>query len=42
MAGLSRNYVGEAERAEKKISLEALEKIAKALRVRLKVFVEDV
>lgn len=34
-AQLNRNYIGEIERAEKRISLEALWKIAKALNVPL-------
>jgi transcriptional regulator with XRE-family HTH domain len=32
-AGLHRNYIGEIERAEKKITLETLERIADALGV---------
>jgi transcriptional regulator with XRE-family HTH domain len=32
---LNRNYIGEIERAEKKITLETLEKIARALNVRV-------
>ena len=32
---LNTNYIGEIERAEKKITLETLEKIAKALDVRI-------
>ena len=34
-ADLNRNYVGEIERAEKKITLETLQRIAKALRLRI-------
>jgi transcriptional regulator with XRE-family HTH domain len=34
-ADLNRNYIGEIERAEKNITLETLEKIAKALGVRV-------
>lgn len=33
---LNRNYIGEIERAEKKITLETLEKIAKALGVQVR------
>ena len=32
-ADLSRNYIGEIERAEKKITLETLWKVARALRI---------
>ena len=32
---LNRNYIGEIERAEKNITLETLEKIAKALDLRV-------
>ncbi|HEV2329296.1 MAG TPA: helix-turn-helix transcriptional regulator [Verrucomicrobiae bacterium] len=32
---LNTNYIGEIERAEKKITLETLEKIAKVLEVRI-------
>lgn len=35
-ADLNRNYIGEIERAEKKITLETLWKIAKVLGVRLR------
>jgi transcriptional regulator with XRE-family HTH domain len=34
-ADLTTNYIGEIERAEKKITLETLEKIAKVLGVRI-------
>jgi transcriptional regulator with XRE-family HTH domain len=34
-ADLTTNYIGEVERAEKKITLETLEKIAKVLGVRV-------
>jgi transcriptional regulator with XRE-family HTH domain len=34
-ADLNRNYVGEIERAEKKITLETLQRIAKALKLRI-------
>ena len=40
-ADLNRNYIGEIERAEKKITLETLWKIAKALKVRLRDIVAD-
>ena len=35
-ADLNRNYIGEIERAEKKITLETLERIAKALSVHVR------
>jgi transcriptional regulator with XRE-family HTH domain len=35
-AGLNRNYIGEIERAEKNITLETLEKIAKVLEVHVR------
>lgn len=41
-ADLTRNYIGQVERAEKKITLEALWKIAKALGVQLRDLVMDV
>jgi transcriptional regulator with XRE-family HTH domain len=34
-ADLTRNYIGQIERAEKKVTLEALAKVAKALKVRI-------
>jgi transcriptional regulator with XRE-family HTH domain len=34
-ADLTRNYIGDIERAEKKITLEALAKIAKTLKCRV-------
>ena len=40
-AGLTRNYIGDIERAEKKVTLEALAKIAKALKCRLRDLVWD-
>jgi transcriptional regulator with XRE-family HTH domain len=40
-ADLNRNYIGEIERAEKKITLETLWKIAKALGVRIRDLVAD-
>jgi transcriptional regulator with XRE-family HTH domain len=41
-AGLTRNYIGDIERAEKKITLETLAKIAKALKCRVRDLVWDV
>lgn len=41
-ADLTRNYIGDIERAEKKITLEALAKIAKALKCRVRDLVWDV
>jgi transcriptional regulator with XRE-family HTH domain len=38
---LNRNYIGEIERAEKNITLETLEKIAKALGVRVCDLLDD-
>jgi transcriptional regulator with XRE-family HTH domain len=35
-ADLTRNYIGDIERAEKKITLETLAKIAKALKCRVR------
>jgi transcriptional regulator with XRE-family HTH domain len=35
-ADLTRNYIGDVERAEKKITLETLVKIAKALKCRVR------
>ena len=35
-ADLNRNYIGEIERAEKKITLETLWKVAKALNLRIR------
>ncbi len=40
-ANLSRNYIGEIERAEKKITLETLQQIAKALGVRVRDLIGD-
>ncbi|HWY32039.1 MAG TPA: helix-turn-helix transcriptional regulator [Candidatus Acidoferrum sp.] len=39
---LTRNYIGDIERAEKKSTLETLAKIAKALKCRLRDFTRDV
>jgi transcriptional regulator with XRE-family HTH domain len=41
-ADFTRNYIGMIERAEKKVTLETLARIAKALRVRLRDLVQDV
>lgn len=41
-ADLTRNYIGDIEGAEKKITLEALAKIAKALKCRVRDLVWDV
>lgn len=40
-ADLNRNYIGEIERAEKKITLETLVKIAKALKLRLRDLIDE-
>lgn len=41
-ADLTRNYVGNIERAEKKISLETLAKVAKALKCRVRDLAWDI
>jgi transcriptional regulator with XRE-family HTH domain len=41
-ADLTRNYIGDIERAEKKVTVEALAKIAKALKCRVRDLVWDV
>lgn len=41
-ANLNPNYIGEVERMEKTISLDALVRVAKALKVRVRDLVEDV
>ena len=41
LAGLHRAYVGQIERGEKNIGLKNLEKIAKALKIGIKVLVSD-
>lgn len=40
-AGLHRTYVGSVERAERNISLDNIEKLAKALRVDVAILFED-
>ncbi|HWX23119.1 MAG TPA: helix-turn-helix transcriptional regulator [Candidatus Binatia bacterium] len=40
-AGLTRNYIGNIERAERKIALETLGKIARALKCRIPDLVRD-
>jgi transcriptional regulator with XRE-family HTH domain len=35
-AGLTRNYIGDIERAEKKITIETLARLAKALKCRVR------
>lgn len=39
---LTRNYIGDIERAEKKITLETLAKIAKALKCRVRELTWDI
>ena len=41
-AELTRNYIGDIERAEKKITLETLAKIAKALKCRVRDLTWDI
>jgi transcriptional regulator with XRE-family HTH domain len=41
-ADLTRNYIGNIERAENKVTLEALAKVAKALKCRVRDLVWDV
>ena len=41
-AGLTRNYIGQIERAEKRIHVETLARIAKPLGIRLKDFFEGI
>jgi transcriptional regulator with XRE-family HTH domain len=41
-ADLTRNYIGDIERAEKKITLETLAKLAKALKCRVRDLIWDV
>jgi len=41
-ADLTRNYIGDIERAEKKVTLETLAKIAKALKCRVRDLAWDV
>ena len=40
-ANLTRNYIGQTERAEKRITLETLARIARALRVRVSDLTRD-
>ncbi len=40
-AGLHRTYIGTVERAEQSITLDSVEKIAKAFKVPIKEFFED-
>ncbi len=42
LADLSRNYIGEVERGETNVSIEALVRIAKALHVRIRDLVVDI
>jgi transcriptional regulator with XRE-family HTH domain len=42
LADLSRNYIGELERGETNVSIEALVRVAKALRVRVRDLVADI
>ena len=42
LADLSRNYIGELERGETNVSIEALARVAKALRVRVRDLVTDI
>jgi len=41
-ADLTRNYIGDIERAEKKVTLETLAKIAKALKCRVRELIWDI
>lgn len=41
-ADFSRNYIGDIERAEKKVTLEALAKLAKSLKCRVRDLVWDI
>ena len=41
-ADLTRNYIGDIERAEKKITLETLAKLAKALKCRVRDLAWDI
>ena len=42
LANLSRNYIGELERGEKNVSIEALVRVAKALGVRVRDLVKGI
>lgn len=41
-SGLARNYIGNIERAEYKVTVETLAQIAKALKVRVRDLVEEI
>jgi transcriptional regulator with XRE-family HTH domain len=41
-ADVTRNYIGQIERAERRITLEALARIAKALKIRVRDLFRDV
>lgn len=41
-ANLTRNYIGQIERAEKRIHFETLAQIAKALKIRIRDLVVDI
>ena len=41
-AGLARNYIGNIERAEYKVTVETLARIAKALKLRVRDLVADI
>lgn len=41
-AGVARNYIGNIERAEHKVTLETLERIAKALNLRVSNLTRDI
>jgi len=40
-ADLTRNYIGQIERAEKKVTLEALAKVAKGLKIAIAELIRD-
>jgi transcriptional regulator with XRE-family HTH domain len=40
--GLARNYIGDVERAEKKITIETLAKLARALKCRVRDLTWDI
>ena len=41
-AGVHRTYVGMIERAEKNITLENIEKVSKALKIKISIFFEGI